>query len=177
MVTVRPREDADLGACASLLAAVHEADAYPLHLPDDPVSFLTVADALGAWVAIDDGELVGHVLLRRAAGPKMMAVASQATGLPESRLAVVGRLFVSPAGRRRGAGHALLNRAANAAWELGRRPVLDVVKRKADAATALYESEGWRVAGTVQVTFTNGETVDELVYIGPSGAAARRLAR
>lgn len=175
MVTVRPRDDGDLADCVSLLHDVHDEDGYPLHLPDDPVSFLAVPDALGAWVALADGVVVGHVLLRPAANPKMMAIASRATGLPEARLAVVGRLFVAPSARRRGAGHALLRRAATEALELGRRPVLDVVSHRAQAATALYESEGWRKAGTVQVTFRSGETVDELVYVGPAGGPARRV--
>lgn len=184
-VAVREREDGDLSTCASLLLAVHEADGYPLHLPGDPVSFLSVPDALGAWVAVvadapvgeaPVGEalvgeaLVGHVLLRPAANPKMMVMASDATGLPEQRLAVVGRLFVTPSARRRGVGRALLARAARHAWALGRQPVLDVVAKDLHAI-ALYEREGWRKAGSVRVTF-HGTTIDELVFVGPAGRSA-----
>lgn len=170
MVTIRPRAEGDLGGCAALLRDVHESDGYPLHLPDDPQSFVVVPDALGAWVALADGVLVGHVLLRPAANPKMMALASETTGLPETRLAVVGRLFVAPSARRLGVGRALLARAAREAHALGRRPVLDVVA-KDRAAIALYQGEGWSKAGTVEVSFRSGETVSELVFVGPADKA------
>lgn len=167
MVTIRPRAERDLAECGSLLREVHEADGYPVHLPDDPESFVVVPDALGAWVALAAGAVVGHVLLRPAANPKMMALASETTGHPESRLAVVGRLFVAPAARRLGVGRALLARAASEARALGRQPVLDVVS-KGTSAIALYEREGWTKAGTIEVTFSSGETVSELVFVGPS---------
>lgn len=166
-MTIRQKEPRDLPACASLLRDVHAADRYPLHLPDDPMSFVEVHDALGAWVALDDGALVGHVCLRPEANPKMMAVASEATGLPYEGLAVVARLFVSPSARRRGVGVGLLRHAASEAWALGRQPVLDVVLHSASPAVALYEREGWRMVGTAQLTFRSGETVDEAVYVGP----------
>lgn len=171
MFTLRPRADGDLSSCVSLLRAVHDADGYPVHLPEDPASFLTVPDSLGAWVALGDGEVIGHVLLRPAMNAKAMAVACGATGLPEERLAVVARLFVSPRARRSGVGRALLARSAHEAWVRRRQPVLDVVG-DATAAVALYEREGWRKAGSVQVTFSSGTTVDELVYVGPTDRPA-----
>lgn len=100
-----------------------------------------------------------------------MAAVSEAAGLPEDRLAVVGRLLVAPAARRRGAGGALLAHAAREAWKLGRQPVLDVVTDQA-GAIALYEREGWRKVAQVRVTFSTGETVDELVYAGPTDPAS-----
>jgi len=154
-----------------MLRHVHEADGYPLHLPEDPSAFVAVPDALGAWVAVADGVLAGHVVLRPAVNPSVMALASAATGLPETRLAVVGRLFVAPWARRRGVGGALLARAAVEALDLGRRPVLDVVT-KDTAAIALYRREGWVEAGSVQTSFRSGETVDELVFLGPSPGPA-----
>jgi GNAT superfamily N-acetyltransferase len=176
VISVRPREDRDLLACASLLVAVHEEDGYPVNMPEDPVSFFVVPDLLGAWVAVDsepgaESDVIGHVLLRAATSPTVMEVAADATGLRMEGLAVVGRLLVDPAARRRGAGRSLLSRAAAAAWKLGRQPVLDVVTGH-EGAVALYEREGWRMAGSVQITWRSGETVDELVFIGPAGAAA-----
>lgn len=162
---VRPREERDLAAAGRLVAAVHESDGYPVLLPEDPVSFLRVRDVLGAWVAEDAGELVGHVVLRPSTSPAVMQAAARATRLPEDRLGVVGRLLVAPAARRRGLGRALLRVAASRAFELGRHPVLDVVTRHG-AAVATYEAEGWRRAGTVQVTF-GGTPVEELVFVAP----------
>jgi GNAT superfamily N-acetyltransferase len=165
-VRLRGRGDSDLRRCAALLRSTHESDRYPLHMPDDPASFFVVRDAMGAWVALVDDEIVGHVLLRAASTPTVMAVASGETGLAEDRLAVVGRLLVGRSARRRGVGRALLGRAARESWALGRQPVLDVVTDQT-AAIALYEREGWRKAAQVRVTFSTGESVDEIVFIGP----------
>lgn len=176
MVTLRPREDGDLEGCVSLLRTVHERDRYPLRFPEDPSSFFVVPDALGAWVALLDGRLAGHVLLRPSVNPRVMAMASAAAGIPEERLAVVGRLLVAPWARRRGVGRRLLGRAAEESWGLGRHPVLDVVAESGAGAIALYEREGWSRAGSLRVTFSTGETVDELVYVGPVGPARPRFA-
>lgn len=171
MVVVEPREEADLARCVALLETVHDADGYPVNMPEDPLSFLVVPDALGAWVALAEGDVVGHVLLRPATNPKVMAVASEVTGLPETGLAVVGRLLVTPSARRRGVGAALLARAAGEAWQAGRQPVLDVVTDHSEAI-ALYKRQGWRLAGSMQVTWANGQTIDELVFVGPSPIVA-----
>lgn len=167
MVSVRAREDADLEDCVSVLRAVHDADRYPLHLPADPASFLVVPDAFGAWVALVDGDIAGHVVLRPAVHAKVMAIAADAARRPEEQLAVVGRLLVVPWARRRGVGRALLAHAVRAAWARDRRPILDVVEGNGGAAIALYEHEGWSRAGSLKVTFSSGETVNELVYVGP----------
>jgi ribosomal protein S18 acetylase RimI-like enzyme len=172
VVTIRPRQEGDLARCASLLRATHDADGYPMRLPEDPATFFVVSDALGAWVALaDDDDVVGHVLLRAASTPTVMALAAEATGLAHSRLAVVGRLVVAPWLRRRGAGRSLLSHAAREAWRAGRQPVLDVLIEQR-AAIALYERDGWRNAGEVRVTFSTGETVDELVFVGPADLQA-----
>ncbi|HLW44894.1 MAG TPA: GNAT family N-acetyltransferase [Acidimicrobiales bacterium] len=178
VITVRPRGDGDLAGCVSLLRAVHEIDGYPSYLPESPATFLTVPDALGAWVALADDQadhqadhqaddqLVGHVLLRPATSPAVMTAAAEASGRPPERLAVVGRLLVAPAARRRGAGARLLSHAALQSWKLGRRPILDVVVDHV-AAIALYEREGWERVGPVEVHFADGQTFRELVFLGP----------
>lgn len=167
---VRPRVDADLPPCRRMLEAVHEADGYPVNMPEDPVAFLTVAGALGAWVAEHDDGIVGHVLLRRATSAPVMALASAASARAAEELAVVARLLVAPWARRRGIGGLLLARAAAEAVALGRQPVLDVVKGS-EAAIALYERSGWHRAGEVRVTFA-GRQFDELVYLAPDGTVA-----
>lgn len=168
---VRPRLDTDLGACLGLLAAVHEADGYPVNLPADPVSFLVAPDMLGAWVAGPAERLVGHVALRSRTSAPVMERAAAATGVDPDRLAVVARLLVAPDARRRGVGRALLDAASRTAVALGRHPVLDVVTDHA-GAIALYDQAGWRRAGEVQVTFSSGKTVHELVFVAPEEAMA-----
>lgn len=123
-------------------------------------------DALGAWVAADDAELVGHVALHPGTAREVMEVALSATGVGEDGLAVVARLLVSPAARRRGAGRALLDRATREAARLGRRAVLDVVEGHS-AAIALYERSGWTRAGRVEWTLPGDLPLCELVYVAP----------
>jgi GNAT superfamily N-acetyltransferase len=167
---IRAREERDLAAGGPLVTAVHDSDGYPVRPPPDPSDFLRVADALGAWVAEEDGDVVGHVLLRPSTSAPVMRAAARATGLPEDRLGVVGRLLVSPTARRRGLGRALLDVAASHAGRLGLHPVLDVVTGHR-AAIAMYEAAGWRRADTVHVTFGDVR-FEEFVYIAPRRDAA-----
>jgi GNAT superfamily N-acetyltransferase len=140
------RRARDLGACVSLLAAVHAADGYPARWPDEPDRWLTPRELLGAWVASRTDEVVGHVCLSRAGDGTSTAIWSAATGLPVERLGVVSRLFVAPAARRQGLGQRLLLAACEEAGRLGRHPVLEVLDRDR-AAAVLYERLGWRRTG------------------------------
>lgn len=167
---IRPRTVGDIEACVRLLDAVQRLDGYPVQQPDDRAGFLSVPDALGAWVAEDAGEVVGHVVLRERTSPRVMALAVERTGLEPDRLAVVGRLLVTPSSRRRGFGRDLLEAAVARAVGLGRWPVLDVVRDHV-AAIALYERAGWRRLGEVSVTWNNGRGADEVVYAAPGTAA------
>lgn len=166
VMVVRPRCDADISRCTALLAAVHATDGYPVRMPTEPATFLSPPDMLGAWVAEADGCIDGHVALRCRTSAPVLGLASEVTGVEASRLAVVARLFVAPRARRRGVGKALLSAASARAWQLGRHPVLDVVGGGSNA-TALYEAAGWRQVGEVRVSFSDGQAVDELVYVAP----------
>ncbi len=163
---VRPRADGDLVACERLAEMVHAHDGYPVYLPGDLRSFLAVPDAIGAWVADEDDEVVGHVALHPARAGAVMDLATEKTGIPASRFGVVARLLVNPAARRLGIGRSLLDRAAGHATHLGLRPVLDVVDRHV-SAIRLYESQGWIRLGQVTVTFGRGVPINEFVFIGP----------
>ncbi len=83
---------------------------------------------------------------------------------------MIARLLVAPAARRQGVGRALLEHAARQAARRGLWPVLDVA---ADLSSAiqLYEDCGWVLAGAVTVTFRDGDSLDELVYLGPAPPA------
>jgi GNAT superfamily N-acetyltransferase len=165
-VEIRPRADADLAACERLAEVVHVHDGYPVYLPGDLRAFLAEPDALAHWVAVEGGEVVGHVALHPVGSDAMMALATDKTGMSASEFGVVARLLVSPAARRLGIGRQLLDRAGGCARQLGRRPILEVVDRHA-SAVRLYESRGWNCLGRIVVTFGRSEPITELVFIGP----------
>jgi GNAT superfamily N-acetyltransferase len=165
-VRIRERTGADLERCVNLARAVHETDGYPVYLPDDLRAFLAMPDAIDAWVAERDGEVIGHVALHQRSSAAVMALAEAATGWPAARLGVIARLLVAPTVRRAGVGRALFDVAVDRADELGRWPVLDVVTRH-ESGIKLYEAAGWSRAGQVTVTFGGGVPIEELVFVGP----------
>jgi ribosomal protein S18 acetylase RimI-like enzyme len=170
-VIVRPRTNDDLDRCALILEAVHRADAYPLFWPDDPVKWLSPVGMLGAWVAADDGGVVGHIDLGAAETDASASVWARATGLPAERLAAIGRFYVSPERRGRGIGDALLDTACEAAAAAARHAVLDVVETNTNAIR-LYERRGWwRAFSEPWSAAAEGTTLIHY-YIGP-GAADR----
>ena len=169
-MTVRPRTDADIGACLDLVRLVHATDGYPHHLPADLRAFLVSRDACAAWVAEHEGRVTGHVALHGRSSEPVMALASAALRQPAGRLAVIGRLLVSPHARGAGTGRALLAAASAEASRRGLWPVLDVVT-DLHPAIRLYERCGWTRAGRVEVRFRNGITLGEYVYLGPGPAA------
>ena len=164
---VRPRTPADRAACLALLEVVHELDGYPPWLGPGLGPFLESPDALAAWVAVADGEVVGHVALHASGPHAAIDRACQATGLPADRLGIVARLLVSPSYRRRGVGRSLLMAASAEAGRRGLRPVLDVA-RQFSGAVALYESCGWTCAGPVTFALDDGSTLESYVYVGPA---------
>ena len=165
-VLLRPRQRSDLPACVAALRAVHDTDGYPHRWPADPEAWLSPAEPIGAWVAEDEGELVGHVLLARVPDDDpLVPVLRRAPGT----VAEVKRLFVVPAARRRRVGGTLLATASTSARALGVVPVLEVLGRDA-AALALYERLGWRRLGQRSAIWDehHGEELDIQVYAAPT---------
>ncbi|WP_220039933.1 GNAT family N-acetyltransferase [Nonomuraea aridisoli] len=142
---IHPRTPADLDACVEALAAVHAADRYPVDWPADPARWLTPDGVIGAWIAVEDGAVLGHVALTRDME--------------------VTRLYVAPAARGRGLAARLLGTVRSAA----RGPVRLEVSAEGRAAIALYERSGWRRTATTRATWrdTTGEPAVLHHYVSP----------
>lgn len=168
-VLIRSKSQTDAAQCLDLLMQVHEHDGYPVYLPEDVPAFLTPDYEVAAWVAERDGRIIGHAALHQASQDPTLAAAQRATGLPADRLAVVSRLFTSPALRRVGVGRALLRYATGQAEARGQRAVLDV-GQMLHAPVALYESEGWERVDSLALRVADDAVLHLWVYISPSEA-------
>ncbi|MEV4533791.1 GNAT family N-acetyltransferase [Asanoa sp. NPDC049518] len=137
MILVRPRHEADLPGCVAALRAVHDADAYPLNWPSDPVGWLDPPGLARAWVAeLPEGTIAGHVAIQ---GGELC------------------RLFVTPAARRRSVGTALVGQATAWAAEHGIRLSLEVTDEQRSAAVAFYAANGWQHTHTTRAGWTGPE--------------------
>ncbi|WP_343244709.1 GNAT family N-acetyltransferase [Streptomyces sp. SID11385] len=148
-VTVRPRIAEDLPGAAAALVRVHASDGYPVEGVADPVGWLRPEGLVGAWVAVVDGAVVGHVAVVEAGGPLVLV-----------------RLFVVREARRDGAGKALVRAAEAFARERGRGLELEVLG-KDRAAMRLYERLGWRRGGDLVHEFGDGERAMGARYVAP----------
>ena len=168
---IRTRRQVDRDTLLRLARQVHDNDGYPIYLPSDLGAFIYSHDALAAWVAESDGEIIGHVALHRSSWDDVMQLARQSTGLADNQLAVVARLLVTATYRRQGVGAALLDHATDHARHLGLRPILDVATVYTPAV-GLYERSGWSRLGTVKFPLPEDGTVDEYVFLAPIRHAA-----
>lgn len=165
---IRPRTDADLAGVADLLRATHVTDAYPVVLPADLVAWGAADDVVAAWVAVDDVEVVGHVVLTEPDHGAATAQWEAATGLTGAQLGVVRRLVVHRRAQGTGTGRTLLATAVAAAHELGRRPVLDM-SDNLQAAGGLYASAGFTEVGAYDLDLS-GHHLRVLTWVGPPPA-------
>jgi ribosomal protein S18 acetylase RimI-like enzyme len=164
---IRPRTNDDLDACAAIAMDVHEVDGYPSFLGDDTfASFVAPPDAIGAWVAIDDEAIVGHVLLRPRSAPASAELAARELAVNPSQLGFVARLLVAPDARRRGVARRLLKHVVDEGRQRRLRTVLDVVTSDV-GAIALYDATGWRRLGSHTISLRSGGTLDLHVYAAP----------
>lgn len=165
---IAPRYTGHLDRVVEALRLVHESDRYPMAWPDDPAAWLTPEDALGAWIALADGEVVGHVMLVDGGKVEYAAELAETAGVPVTGLAGVSRLFVTPAKRGTGIATRLLERVEDTPTRRGRRLVLDVVD-DGGPAVRLYERLGWvRVAaGPASWTSPDGVRPQAAAYLSP----------
>ena len=165
---IAQRHVAHLDRVAQALRLVHDSDGYPMAWPDDPIAWLTPAGTLDAWVALADGEIVGHVMLVDGAKVEFAAELAEAAGVPVTGLAGVSRLFVTPAARGAGVAAALLERTEDMPARRGRRLVLDVVD-DGGPAIRLYERLGWTRVASGEATWTTptGARPQTAAYLSP----------
>ncbi len=145
---------------------VHHLDRYPVVLPTDLRAFLVHHSAVKAWVAEQDGVVVGHVALHRSSQPGVVDLACQALDCDSEQLGILARLIVSPSARRLGIAQGLIEVVTEEINARGLYPVLDVVTAQVPAI-ALYERLGWTNAGVVATDFADGMCIEEFVYLGP----------
>lgn len=89
---IRARESGDLPALVALAARVRRVDGYPVYLPnDDYERFLSRSAALAAFVAIRDGDVIGHVAVNSSTSQAAMQVfdGSPSLSVGDRRLSAV----------------------------------------------------------------------------------------
>lgn len=165
-IEIRPRVDGDEDACARLLVEVHAHDGYPVEGVADPHGWLALGDTGRAWVAVVDGNVVGHVGLGPAGEGGAVALWKARYGRDERPFSSIGRLFVAPGARGRGGARALMERAVSAGRGQGRQLVLEVME-KDRAAIHLYEHMGWECIGRIDHEVGAGARVPALAYALP----------
>ncbi|CAN7451827.1 GNAT family N-acetyltransferase [Knoellia sp. LjRoot47] len=147
-VTTRPRLSNDLPTLVRLLGEQQPATSYPQRwpLPYPAEEFIVRPGELVAWVAVDDGEVVGHVSVTALPDGRMATEWVEATGRPHEGLAEVSVLFVAGGRRGSGIGGLLLDVALAEIRRRGLTPMLDVVGEDTSAGL-FYRRRGWRTVG------------------------------
>lgn len=164
---IRPRLPEDLPDLVTLATAIHRSDGYPPYMPDDDfLGFVASDEAVAAWVATEDGRVVGHVALHNGSSPGVLDLAASEPGVKRSDCGVVARLLVASKTRRSGVGRRLLDHATADCRRRGLVPILDVVDRF-EPAISLYENAGWSRLGAVDVRLPDGTEMREHVYAAP----------
>jgi len=166
-VIVRRRRQADLAALADVLVRVHARDGYPVEGVDNPEAWIAPPAEFAAWVAVYEGESIGHVALARAHETDDAAILWQrTTGGDVIQLAILARLFVDPGHRNLGAGALLMGAAHRFAAEHRLAVALDVML-KDRSAIRLYEKLGYQLLGTIAHEHSDDKTEPAAVYSLP----------
>jgi len=163
---VRVRTQEDIPGCAKVLREVYEVDGYPVEGVEDAEGWLFPDGLIEAWVAGPSDGILGHALASEPRGEAAVEMFVERTGLDESKVAVLARLFVAPAARGRSLGQELAGAAMRYTQSHGRRAVFDVMA-KDRAAIRLYERVGCVRLGTTMHTFGDGQQVPAYCYAAP----------
>ncbi|MGY0017369.1 N-acetyltransferase family protein [Streptomyces sp. cg35] len=165
-LVVRPFEDGDIAGASAALVEVHATDGYPVEGVEDPKAWLTSDDVLAAWVAVDEGRVVGHISVMQPHGEDAVVLWQEQSGDPQEGIAVLARLFVVREARRKAAGERLMRAAMDYGQRQERRLVLDVMTKDV-AAMRLYERLGWRRIGEAVHQYGDGQSINAVCYVSP----------
>ncbi|KAH8161220.1 hypothetical protein CIB48_g7029 [Xylaria polymorpha] len=163
MARARPRQDQDLPACVEIIKVV-----YPVGGVGQALEELQTDDQ--AWVAEDDGAIIGHVAMNKASA-SYVNVALWLEKHPEANIAVLARLFVHPEARRRGAATMLVHAVEEAARREGRRLLILALVKDQDAIR-LYRRLGWEHYGTTVFRWGEGNEMDAECFANPLSSSS-----
>lgn len=153
---VRERKPSDIPRLGEILMDQQPSTRYPFRnpLPVPVEHFLHADDALGAWTAVADGQVAGHVC--RTGHARGFALAESlndacvaAYGCQTSDLTWVSSFFVAEAARGRGVGRLLMETVVGDAERDGLKPCLEVLPNH-PGAISLYLSMGWKTVLTIR---------------------------
>lgn len=136
------------------LLKVREHDAtYPPpvdadHNAGDFIQWLMNEETLGRWVAILDGDVVGHISLTKAHDYLTGALDSMGyESLSENGFCEISKFFVDPNVQGHGVGAELFAHVLREAWTLGFQPALAVIS-SSHAARRFYDHKGMLEVGS-----------------------------
>jgi ribosomal protein S18 acetylase RimI-like enzyme len=164
---VRPITDDDVPGAAAALVEVHATDGYPVEGVAEPEAWIRPPGVLEAWVAEQEGKVVGHVAVMRPQGEGAVDLWREKSGEDEERIGVLARLFVVREARKHAVGEDLMTAAMDYARQRSLRLVLDVMA-KDTAAIRLYERLGWQHIGQVTHHFGAGQQIPAMCYVWPA---------
>lgn len=164
---IRVRTEADMDELVVVARRVRDSDRYPIFEPVQGLRwFLTTPEPIMSWVAVDGGQIIGHVALNPSATSSTMRLI-EARRAPASAV-FVARLLVDPNWRGQHIGEGLLDHARRWAVANGHTVYLEAVDVPEGAvALAMYRAKGWVEVGRVSFDFGD-EGVEEVVFSAPS---------
>ncbi|KAI0802721.1 acyl-CoA N-acyltransferase [Xylaria sp. FL0064] len=163
MASIRLRRDEDLAACVEIMRAVYLDSGYPVGGVENALKTLRTDDQ--AWVAEDNGVIIGHVAMNEA--PKTYVnVALWLERYPQADVAILGRLFVHPERRGRGAATKLIRTVEEEARSKGKRLLILALVKDQDAIR-LYRHLGWEYYATTVFRWGEGEEMDAECFVSP----------
>ena len=164
-LSIRPAEDADIGAITRIYAhAVRFGTAsFELEPPDETEMArrrqVIVEAGYPYLVAQADGAVLGY------------AYAGAYRARPGYRFSVENSIYVAPEAQRRGIGRALLDRLIQEAEQRGFRQMIAVIGDSAQTASiAVHDAAGFALIGTLRsVGFKHGCWLDTVLMQRPLG--------
>ncbi|KAI0189991.1 acyl-CoA N-acyltransferase [Xylaria flabelliformis] len=166
MASIRSRTNEDLPTCVEIIKAVYHDSGYPVGGVDQALEELQADDR--AWVAEDNGEIIGHVAMNKAR-ETYVNVALWLEKHPQTtttNIALLARLFVHPEARRRGAATMLIRAVEEAARGEEKRLLILALVKDQDAIR-LYRRLGWQYYGTGVFRWSEGKEMDAECFVSP----------